>query len=167
MMNAWIELKGTEENYIWDRFFTQFNFIPSVKKENWQGIMEPTPSVTYEISHVYKEDNEQFKIINFNLMESVLKCFQNLLSKEEYLYALDWQHKCYKFYPHLPFELEFDEWIVPLIPDGDYHIFLEKDLHFGIFGHPWEQTMCVFGEELIVNIEKLKPTLFTNIVRCK
>lgn len=54
-MNAWIELKGAEENYTWDRFFTQFNFNPSVKKENWPGIKEPTPSTTYGISHIYKE----------------------------------------------------------------------------------------------------------------
>ena len=36
------------------------------------------------------------------------------------------------------------------IPNGDYTIFVGRDHAFGIVGHPWEQSLCVFGE-LAVN----------------
>jgi len=40
--------------------------------------------------------------------------------------------------------------IVPgaVFPDGDYHIHLTRDLRLGTFGHPWEETVCVFGDLL-------------------
>lgn len=30
-------------------------------------------------------------------------------------------------------------------PDWDYYLHLTEDLRLGTFGHPWEQTLCVFG----------------------
>ena len=37
----------------------------------------------------------------------------------------------------------------PVFPDGDYSIFLATDLRLGTFGHPWEETLCVFGQPLL------------------
>ena len=37
---------------------------------------------------------------------------------------------------------------MPVLPDGVYTLFLAPDGRFGIFGHPWEMTVCVFGREL-------------------
>jgi Protein of unknown function (DUF2716) len=37
----------------------------------------------------------------------------------------------------------------PPFPNGDYYIFLTEDLTQGTFGHPWEQTFCVFGRDLV------------------
>ncbi len=36
-----------------------------------------------------------------------------------------------------------------MFPDGDYHIVLTEDMTIGTFGHPWEQTLCVFGAALV------------------
>jgi len=72
----------------------------------------------------------------------------------------------YKFYPHIPFQLnEENEWPVPMLPDGFYYAFLEKHFNFGVFGHPWEQTICVFGESLLIQVDKQKPVLFNTLLR--
>jgi hypothetical protein len=34
-------------------------------------------------------------------------------------------------------------------PDGDYYAFALPDFSERIFGHPWEQTLCVFGPRLV------------------
>ena len=31
----------------------------------------------------------------------------------------------------------------------DYAINVSKDFRVGTFSHPWEKTVCVFGEELL------------------
>ncbi|MEU5671031.1 DUF2716 domain-containing protein [Micromonospora sp. NPDC047753] len=38
----------------------------------------------------------------------------------------------------------------------DYYAFLTEDMTEGTFGHPWEQTLCVFGSHLM---PKLVPLL--------
>jgi hypothetical protein len=89
-----------------------------------------------------------------------------LVHEDQWIYALDWQHPGYRFYPHRPFSLNrLGEWPIPILPNGDYHIFLEQDFNFGVFGHPWEETICVLGEKLLSILEQNKPRLFTEIVR--
>ena len=79
---------------------------------------------------------------------------------------LDWQHPCYLFEPHGEFSFNSeDDWPVPAIPNGDYHIFLSRGMDLGVFGHPWEQTMCVFGQSLLEAFTSDPPELFTKRVR--
>jgi hypothetical protein len=77
------------------------------------------------------------------------------------MFALDWQHTCWSFDPHATFE----NWEVPLIPNGDYCLFLAPQLEWGWLGHPWEQSICVFGEPLLHTLLANPPALFTKIVR--
>jgi len=71
--------------------------------------------------------------------------------------VLDWQHPSYWFRPHAV--ADATRWppspVTPF-PDGDYYIFLTEDMSQGTFGHPWEQTLCVFGNDLV---DDLVPTL--------
>ena len=32
-----------------------------------------------------------------------------------------------------------------LFPNGDYTIFVGREDGFGLVGHPWERSLCVFG----------------------
>lgn len=165
---AWIELIDSEYNEVWDRFYSQFQFNPSVKKESWPGIKEPLPSLTYNISAIYNMSEQEAELKNSNLMNSVLNIFKKLTSAREWIYALDWKHSCYKFYPHVSFDLnEFGEWTIPILPNGDYYIFLEKDFKYGIFGHPWEMSMCFFGVDLLNELKIIKPELLKNLIRAK
>lgn len=60
---------------------------------------------------------------------------------------------------------EFDEWTVPIFPNGDYYFFIHKDFEWGYLGHPWERTITVFGKELIKGFEKHRPRMFQKILR--
>jgi hypothetical protein len=62
------------------------------------------------------------------------------------VYALDWQHTSYRLRPHA---LGSTRWPLSPFGDGDYYIYLGEDLSFGTFGHPWEDSICVFGEPLL------------------
>ena len=63
------------------------------------------------------------------------------------MFALDWQHASYEFYPHL-FRAadEPRNWCIPALPSGEYHLLITEDHRLGSLGHPWEKTLCVFGE---------------------
>jgi hypothetical protein len=162
---AWEPLVKSEENTVWDLFYEQFHFKPSVKAQDWPGIKEPTPSVTYDISHVFPElAAATAKESDLNM--EVLTLFRQSVLPGERLYALDWQHPCYWFNPYGQFEFsEVYEGMIPVFPDGDYSIFLADDFRFGTFGHPWEQTICVFGETLLKLIERDRPRMLGRVIR--
>ena len=81
---------------------------------------------------------------------TALATFREVVPPGGWLYALDWQHPGYRFRPHLPVEVDhLGDWTLPFLPDGDYYIFVDPQWRFGTLGHPWEQTLCVFGDELL------------------
>jgi hypothetical protein len=43
-------------------------------------------------------------------------------------------------------------------PNGDYYTFARPDFSEGTFGHPWEQTLCVFGPRLVKTIGRTLST---------
>ncbi|MDF3257112.1 DUF2716 domain-containing protein [Bacillus velezensis] len=91
----------------------------------------------------------------------ILKALQSCTLKQEFIYALDWQHECYLFNPHSPIDKdEFGEWLVSVIPNGDYCFFIHQDFQWGLLGDPRQQTITVFGSPLIRAIERNAPVLF-------
>lgn len=56
---------------------------------------------------------------------------------------------CYRFAPaRAPIPTDDEPWLVPVVADGDYYLFVAGDLRFGWLGHPWEGTVCVYGDLL-------------------
>ncbi|MFA9334331.1 MULTISPECIES: DUF2716 domain-containing protein [Bacillus amyloliquefaciens group] len=104
-------------------------------------------------------------ILTMNAVElivlQILKALQSCTLKQEFIYALDWQHECYLFNPHAPIDKdEFGEWLVSVIPNGDYCFFIHQDFQWGLLGDPRQQTITVFGSPLIRAIERKAPVLF-------
>ncbi len=167
MTAAWQELDEGEYDSVWNRFERDFVFKPSVRPEHWPGIAEPSQSETYGLSGFLDRDKSHYASLNAEIQGWALDAFRRLLpSESDYLYALDWQHSCYTFFPHVSFELdEFGDWTIPILPDGDYHIFLEREFKWGIFGHPWEQTLCVFGEQLLAILRENRPGVLSSLLR--
>ena len=170
-MTPWQVLNFDDPRYdaIWAQFHERFRFRPSIYADQWPGIREPTPSVTYDISGHW---GEGYRASNHAaLHQQALEAFRACVHPGEWIYALDWQHPCYQYYPHRegsywsPFNASEEEWPVPVIPDGDYFIFVPPDLSWGWFGHPWEQTICIWGENLLGLMAKSKPLLFNQIQR--
>jgi hypothetical protein len=38
---------------------------------------------------------------------------------------------------------------VPVFPDADYVAHMEQDLRWGTFGHPWQESLCIWGAGLV------------------
>lgn len=165
MDGAWEILTEAEVGTAWDRFYAEFNFRPSVHPQDWPGIKEPTPSTTYSISSVYRAMSK-YRVLENDLDVKALGALQKCVAQEKRLYALDWQHPCYWLYPHRFLDAHSPQaWKVPVLPNGDYYIFLAEDFSFGLFGHPWEQTICVFGQVLLNALAQDMPLLFAKPVR--
>lgn len=165
-MDIWKKLEPLEYDEVWDRFYKRFRFKPSTHSPDWPGIVEPADSVTYYIGHVYDGDAVAYGRRTQDLRKKFVEAFRTVCPMGEAIYALDWQHTCYWLDPHgkLDFEKE-EDWPVPALPNGDYYIFLTRDMKCGVFGHPWERTMCVFGRDLVDAVEAQPPELFANKVR--
>lgn len=161
---AWEPTGEEEERAIWDMFLERFDFRPSVNPRRWPGIREPRPSVTYDVSHALAGGEVAPALADLNMEAFTL--FKACLQPGRRLLALDWQHPCYRFDPFGRFEFsETYHRMIPVLPDGDYFIFLADDFSFGTFGHPWEQTICVLGQRLIDVVERERPRLLVHVVR--
>lgn len=165
-MSAWLQLPQKEKDEVWDRFYDRFSFHPSVHEEHWPGIREPVPCLTYSIADAFTGDEAVDKAVEADLHTTALAAFRQVVSPSEHFYALDWQHNCFRFYPHHEFPAhDADAWAVPVLPNGDYYIFLGPDFSFGTFGHPWESSICIFGKPMLAAFERFRPKIFTRLLR--
>jgi hypothetical protein len=145
---AWTAVDLDQYETYWQPFDAQFRFRPGMNPSTWPAIREPTPSITIDLAPVFENGGAQFAS-GANAVNALgLYAFTRVIEKDQQLMVLDWQHPCYRFSPHRQ-SLTSSTWPVTIFPDGDYHAFLTQDLSVGTFGHPWEQTLCVFGEPLI------------------
>lgn len=157
-MTAWTSIPNQEEDAIWKKFDSRYDFRPNVSE--FPGINEPTPSLTFSIAAAFASpvDAEQ---LTRDLDDVALRVFSFLAGPDGRIIALDWQHECFYFKPSL-----FDGgWAIPALPNGDYSIFLSEDINDGWFGHPWEETICVFGHRAVASIDSNRPLLFSPILR--
>ncbi|MCO0600445.1 DUF2716 domain-containing protein [Peribacillus butanolivorans] len=165
-MGNWIELSTLEYKEVWDRIYDAFKFEPGMS--DFPSFEVPNPFITYDVSKYLNVsvDLDTYDEIYNDLEEKSLIVFQELTQKNEYMYALDWQHPGYWINPRLEFpKSEFDEWTVPIFPNGDYYFFIHKNFEWGLLGHPWERTITIFGKELIKVFEKHQPKMFQKILR--
>ncbi len=163
--SAWHELDQDTYQAAWDAFEREFCFRPSVREEDWPGIREPEDSITFSIGHVYGDPDRYVRLTN-DLGCKLIEAFRRCVEAGSTIFVFDWQHPCYSFAPHQAFEFESeDDWPVPALPNGDYYIFTARDMRFGVFGHPWEQTMCVWGRDLMAAFRAAPPLLFDRKIR--
>jgi uncharacterized protein DUF2716 len=159
-MEAWRELTEAEDREVWKRVQRDFGFRPSVHVEHWPSIREPAQSITYAVPERYTGADLD------DLQRHALNALQVCTRPEERLYALNWHHTCFWLRPHgVLRQSGIGVWYVPVLPNGDYSVFLAEDFRFGIFGHPWERTWCVFGAALLTAFEAETPALFSSVIR--
>ncbi|MET9633932.1 DUF2716 domain-containing protein [Lentzea sp. NPDC006480] len=145
LSEAWTEV---DYRQAWDPFYDRFDFRASFYPKNWPAIAEPAGSVTLDLAGIFQPD--QFVRGSTRVDEVVLASFLRVYPEETVLLALDWQHPAYQFRPHrLGGASEWLDSPFSPFPDGDYYIFLTEDMSRGTFGHPWEQTLCVWGDDLV------------------
>ncbi|MGB0839311.1 MAG: DUF2716 domain-containing protein [Chitinophagales bacterium] len=136
-------LNQDEHNMVWDRFYDLFDFKPSI--EIFPAINTDQPQLKLDISNCFSINYPYHELETW-----ALKLFKAISKPNERYYALDWQHPCYDFDPRQSMDRDDNgEWIVPVLPNGDYYIFLTKDFKNVWFGHPWEKTITLIGEDIV------------------
>jgi hypothetical protein len=163
---AWIQLPRHRSDKVWDHFDEAFAFRPSVCPEDWPTFRVPAPSVTWRVSELLSEfdpwRDPQAAPYNLALLQALRAC----LPEDEPVLALDWQHAAYEFYPHrLREPQEVANWRIPALPSAEYHLFVTEDHRLGSLGHPWEQTVCVFGAGFLDEYRRLTPLRPDQIIR--
>lgn len=145
---GWEKMRDDESKQIWRRFGRAFSFRASTHKDQWPGIEERAPSLNYQLPP-FKEINQQ------RVWDTFLSHFKALTVRpgQERMAVLDWQHQCYWLTPAKADSTA----VVPIIPNGDYYIFLGQEFRYGTFGHPWEWSLNVFGAPLLERL-KAKPS---------
>lgn len=143
---VWQVIEGSEYSELWDRFDATFSFNPTAWRDRRPVIEAPPGSVTFDLEHA----TGTWAVHAINAL--VVWALERISADDPPLLVLDWQHPAYRFWPRRsvlyggerPFPFE----VFPF-PDGDYYAFVTDDLREGTFGHPWEPSLCVFGERLV------------------
>jgi hypothetical protein len=152
---AWEQISFDRYEDFWEPFDTKFDFRPS-STPTGPAIAEPEPSVTIDLGPVFVGPSPTFAAGKAAVNALALLAMTKALPAEERLLVLDWQHLCHWFWPHRHAVANDQRWSVEVFPNGDYYAFLTQDMTEGTFGHPWEQTLCIFGRRLM---PKLVPLL--------
>ena len=161
-MSGWRKLEEPEYTHIWDYVYDGLGFHPSTAFSHWPGFREPIPSVTFKMPEQWTDDDLD------DLYDQFWSALRAVTEPGKELYALDWQHECFAYEPSVVIEPESRHpWSRGVFPDGDYAITLAHDLSWGSLGHPWEGTICVFGQPLLDVIEANPPRLFHQVIRRK
>ena len=143
---------------VWGRFDDVFGF----DRDTSSVIVEPAGSITYDLAPCVNGDGTgewARHAINF----TVVWALAEITPPESPILALDWQHPAYEFWPRRsstvhPGEMLSESHITPF-PNGDYFAFLSENFRTGTFGHPWESSLCVFGDRLLERVDPLLSTM--------
>lgn len=146
---GWSALGDEDRSAYWSTFKDTFGFCAGTTSESWPAIREPTPSVTFDLANPAGPGwAARLDAIN----AEALRCFITEFDDDPTFVVLDWQHDGYLLDAAAFATAHDSEWRVPVYPNGDYYIFLRTDFTAGTFGHPWEQTLCIFGERLVASL---------------
>lgn len=141
-MKNFKKLDKAEYDQVWDKFYDLFDFKPSINI--FPAIKTTLPQLKLDIKDCFSSDFPIDKLEGL-----ALRLFENISLPGDRLYALDWQHECYDFDPRQEMDKdEFNEWTIPIFPNGDYYIFITKDFNNVWFGHPWEKTITLIGNNI-------------------
>jgi hypothetical protein len=161
--NGWQRLSVEEKEDIWERFDSQFQFYRRKENRDSPAIAEPTPSLTWAIMSTQASHEKEVADLTLKLLAG----FQAVTRRGERLYALDSLHwyEHYTFDPNRLASPGRDSWALPLFPDDNYAIFLAPDFRFGVLGSPLEQTLCIFGQQLLEAMGNDLPIVLGSMVR--
>ncbi|MFD2078219.1 Protein of unknown function [Actinopolymorpha cephalotaxi] len=131
----------------WAGFDARFDFKPDYYERAVPAIRLPDGCVVIDLAPVFAHEGARFASGEAAITAAALRNFVWFTDEEE-LTALDWQHTPYRYSP-AAHALANVGWPVPVFPNGDYYVHTTSDLRWGTFGHPWQQSLTVWGEELV------------------
>jgi hypothetical protein len=163
--DVWGLLEDDAQRYLWTEFADRYRFRAGVNPRKWPGITEPTPSITWDLSPVFSggrfnEDSRRVAQLVLDLLTTCTDWWESVVFH-------DWVHPSALFWPHRADTVEDVPgwWAGGLFPNGDYTIFVAREDRFGVFGHPWEQSLCVFGADAVAAFDRLNRGTLTRVLR--
>lgn len=169
MNSAWEQLSRAADEPAWYWVYQALEFSPSTYPSAWPGFREPRPSLTWNLA---ADDADRrsadFRFGPYSVKEDdvariALHALRECVRPEEWVWALHWQQRSYRFFPHRLGESE--QWQVPIFPAAGYPLFLAWDFRFGTLGHPWERSLCVFGQDLVESVERHAKSALSSVLR--
>jgi hypothetical protein len=152
-MKNWTSITKDDCDKIWDKFYADFSFRPSVSPTDWPSIKTTKPNIKIDIADFWGDGYSETKWTS--LIKKGISCFTTISNPQDEIIVLDWQHECFYVNPRqittdtmLPND-QTNSLVPSFVPDGDYYIFLTKDFQNVWFGHPWEKTITLIGDKLI------------------
>lgn len=132
----------------------------SVDGQTHPAITLPRDRLVIDLASAFVE-GPRFVAAQAAINASALRAFVWLAESVE-LTAPDWQHTPYRYSPAAHALSSVDHWRVPVFPDGDYYAHFPADIAWGTFGHPWQETLTLWGDVLI---DSLRSELLTWLPR--
>lgn len=144
---------------VWARFAEQWEFpyAPQV----YPGLREPEASVTWQLDAI---DGDDGRIAELQLI--VERGLRAATRPGERVYYLHPFTQGYHFDPHRaggPGRPDIPRHAYP--DHGDFRLYTTADLRTGTLGHPWELSLCVFGEQLLAEVEDDLTALLGTVLR--
>lgn len=131
----------------WAPFNARFDFRPDYYERLVPAIRLPDRSLVIDLEPVYGTEGPRFAAGCDAINAAALRAFV-WLAEDGQLIALDWQHESFTYSPSAQ-ALSDAPWRITVAPDGDYYAHMTPDLRWGTFGHPWQRTLTIWGDELI------------------
>lgn len=146
----WKPLDDDENRNHWSVFSQRFAFKPSLKSDSWPAITPAVESCTFDLRGEHASYDDFLRDAR-RVEDAVLSGVGESLNGAgaTTVYALEWQSAGYK----ATFDHRANEAIpappLRVFPDGDYPLLSWRDNEIGVFGDPWEKSLCVFGSPLV------------------
>ena len=137
---------GFDDGGVWDAVYEQMSFRPSTDPDKWPVWTVEGLSVVFSFD--WPDDEHGLEMMNAKLDEAALHAMRRVVAPGESFVSLDWQHQTFQVWPHAMLRIT-EPLPTPVLPNGEASLPVEPELRFGFLGQPWEQTITVFGRELL------------------
>jgi hypothetical protein len=134
----------------WAPFEERFDFKPDFHERVQPAIRLHPDCLVLDLSDLFSHSGPRIAAGAAAIAAAALRAFVWLAGEDE-MVALDWNHGAYRYSPArlaVVSGLDYSHVTVPIFPNGDYYAHMEPSLRWGTFGHPWQQSLCLWGPEL-------------------
>lgn len=145
--DIWHPVDGTD---IWNRFNQRFAFKANYYERRKPAIRLDRRCLVIDLAPIYEGPMEENAANEERLDHTAFQAFADLAGDGE-LVAIDWQHQTFRYSPRAHVNAN-TRCAVSVLPDGDYYGHMTEDLRWGTFGHPWQQTLTLWGDDLVATL---------------
>lgn len=142
--NVWREV---DYDAAWTPFNERFNFAANYHDRDNPAIRLDPSCLVIDLAAIFEHNGPRYAAGQDAINAVALRAFVWLAGEEDMI-ALDWQHPSYRYSPATQ-AVSSALTGIPVFPDGDYYAHMHTDLRWGTFGHPWQQTLTIWGDELV------------------